>query len=49
MAEGKCPDPRRWYFLPKWESLPDDMRTDAVRPYYDAIKKHRVGLFFNVY
>ena len=32
--------------LCKWEKLPDEMRTEAVRPYYDALKKRQVSLFF---
>ncbi|MBR2549754.1 MAG: sugar transferase [Clostridiales bacterium] len=39
-------NPKRWYILPKWEALPDDLRTEAVRPYYDALSRHRAGLFF---
>lgn len=31
--------------LKKWDELPDFMRTDAVRPYYDALKKKKVELF----
>ena len=31
--------------LKKWEELPSNMRTDEVRPYYDALKKKRAGLF----
>lgn len=30
----------------KWEQLPDEMRTDEVRKYYDILKKKRVSLFF---
>lgn len=30
--------------LKKWEDLPDQLRTDAVRPYYDVLKKKQVGL-----
>lgn len=30
--------------LKKWEALPEQLRTDAVRPYYDALHKHRAGL-----
>jgi lipopolysaccharide/colanic/teichoic acid biosynthesis glycosyltransferase len=29
-----------------WDKLPDEMRIDAVRPYYDALNKKRVSLFF---
>lgn len=39
-------NPRRWYILPKWEELPDDIRTEAVRPYYEALSKRKAGLFF---
>lgn len=28
----------------KWEDLPDYMRTEAVRPYYDSLKKKRCSL-----
>ena len=38
--------PQRWYILPKWEDLPDELRTEAVKPYYDALSKHKAGLFF---
>ncbi len=31
--------------LKKWEALPDNMRTDDVRPYYEALRKKRFGLF----
>lgn len=30
--------------LKKWEDLPEQLRTDAVRPYYDILKKKKVGL-----
>ena len=30
--------------LKKWEELPDDLRTDAVRPYYEQLKKKQFGL-----
>lgn len=32
--------------LKRWEELPDFMRTDEVRPYYEALKKKRLSLFF---
>ena len=32
--------------LCKWEKLPEEMRTEAVRPYYDALKKRQASLFF---
>lgn len=30
--------------LKRWEDLPEQMRTDAVRPYYDAVSRHKAGL-----
>lgn len=30
--------------LRKWEDLPDFMRTDEVRPYYEVLKKKRLSL-----
>ena len=30
--------------LKPWDQLPDNMRTDAVRPYYDILNRHRVSL-----
>ena len=30
--------------LRKWEDLPDFMRTDEVRPYYDILKKKKISL-----
>lgn len=30
--------------LRKWEELPEFMRTDEVRPYYDVLKKKRLSL-----
>lgn len=30
--------------LKSWEDLPDIMRTDEVRPYYDVLQKHKVSL-----
>lgn len=38
--------PGRWFILPSWESLPEELRTDAIRPYYDALAKHKAALFF---
>lgn len=46
MAEKMTLNPRRWYILPKWEELPDDIKTEVVRPYYDALSKRKAGLFF---
>lgn len=30
--------------LKNWESLPDELRTEAVRPYYDALRRKRGAL-----
>ena len=46
MPEKKTLSPKRWYILPKWEELPDEFRTEAVKPYYDALSRHKAGLFF---
>ena len=32
--------------LRKWDDLPEFMRTEEVRPYYEALKKKRLSLFF---
>lgn len=32
--------------LRKWDDLPDFMKTEEVKPYYEALKKKRVSLFF---
>lgn len=32
--------------LRKWDSLPDFMRNDEVRPYYEILKKKQASLFF---
>lgn len=31
--------------LKKWEELPPELQTDAVRPYYDILKKKQAALF----
>ena len=31
--------------LKKWEALPENLRIDEVRPYYDILQKKRIGLF----
>lgn len=46
MVEKKSLNPRRWYILPKWDELPDDIKNEEVRPYYDALSKRKTGLFF---
>lgn len=30
--------------LKRWEELPEQLRTEAVRPYYDALRSRRAGL-----
>ena len=32
--------------LCKWEQLPEELRTEEVRPYYEALQKRKVSLFF---
>lgn len=32
--------------MKKWENLPESLRTEAVRPYYEQLKKRKVSLFF---
>lgn len=32
--------------LRKWEELPDFMKTEEVKPYYEALKKKKLSLFF---
>ena len=46
MQEGKKLSPKRWFILPKWEQLSDEIRKDSVRPYYDVLCKRKAGLFF---
>lgn len=46
MQNGKRLNSGRWFILPKWEELPSYMQTDAVRPYYIALSRHKAGLFF---
>ncbi len=33
-------------FLKKWEELPEQFKTEAVRPYYDILCKKKCSLFF---
>lgn len=33
-------------FLRQWDDLPDFMKTEEVKPYYEVLKKKRVSLFF---
>ena len=44
--EKKRLNPKRWYILPKWEELPDEFKTEAVKPYYDAWNRRKAGVFF---
>lgn len=32
--------------LRKWEELPDELRTEEIRPYYDILQKKKASLFF---
>ena len=32
--------------MKKWEKLPESLRNEAVRPYYEQLKKRTVSLFF---
>ena len=31
-------------YFKKWEELPETMRRDAVRPYYEALEKRKAGI-----
>lgn len=44
MHEKANLDPRNWSDLPDWDDLPGFMKNEEVRPYYDALKRHRIGL-----
>lgn len=35
-----------WMFLRQWDDLPDFMKTEEVKPYYEVLKKKRLSLFF---
>lgn len=37
-------NPRRWAILPKWDELPEFMKNDEVRPYYDILSGHRASM-----
>lgn len=32
--------------LRKWDDLPDFMKTEEVKPYYEVLKKKKLSLFF---
>lgn len=34
--------------LRKWKELPENMRNDKVRPYYDSLQKKKTSLFFKL-
>lgn len=36
---------KQWYKLPEWNELPGFMKNDAVRPYYNVLKKRKVSLY----
>lgn len=44
MSEKSKLDPRNWSNLPAWDDLPSFMKTEEVRPYYDALNRHKAGL-----
>lgn len=46
MPELIALSPKRWYILPNWEALPEDMKSESIRPYYDSLSKHKAGLLF---
>ncbi len=33
-------------YLRKWGALPENMKTEAVRPYYEELRKKKISLFF---
>lgn len=35
-----------WMFLRQWDELPDFMKAEEVKPYYEALKKKKLSLFF---
>lgn len=35
-----------WMFLRQWDELPDFMKTEEVKPYYEVLRKKRLSLFF---
>jgi lipopolysaccharide/colanic/teichoic acid biosynthesis glycosyltransferase len=35
-----------WMVLRQWDDLPDFMKTEEVKPYYEALKKKKLSLFF---
>lgn len=42
--DGNVLKPYKWWMLPKWGDLPNDMRIPEVRKYYDALSRHRFSL-----
>ena len=35
-----------WMFLRQWDELPEFMKTEEVKPYYEVLKKKKLNLFF---
>lgn len=35
-----------WMFLRQWDDLPEFMRTEEVKPYYEVLEKKKLSLFF---
>lgn len=44
MNKKKELDPKHWDNLPDWSDLPEFMKKDEVRPYYDILSEHRASL-----
>ena len=36
---------KQWYKLPEWDDLPKFMKNDAVKPYYNVLKKRKTSLY----
>lgn len=44
MSEKTKLDPRKWFDLPDWEDLPEYIKSNEVKPYYDVLSKHKAEL-----
>lgn len=44
MSEKTKLDPRKWFNLPNWEDLPEYIKGNEVKPYYDVLSKHKAEL-----
>lgn len=44
MSEKTKLDPRKWFNLPNWEDLPEYIKSNEVKPYYDVLSKHKAEL-----